>query len=255
MIVKPIKTRKVRPGEDNDLYALLDDYLPRLREGSIVAITSKVVAICEGRFAGIGKISKNKLIEQEAEYFLPRGKNGFYLTIKYNLLIPSAGIDESNGNGYYILWPGDPQRTANKARKYLAKKFNLKRVGVIITDSKTNPLRWGVTGVSIVHSGFAPMNNYIGSKDIFGRELKYTKTNIMDALGTAAVLIMGEGKEQTPLAIIEDIPFVNFQRRNPTQKELREVRITMMQDDLYKKLLTRVKWRKGGSAGRNLYGK
>ena len=30
------------------------------------------------------------------------------LTIKQGMLIPTAGIDESNGDGYYILWPRDP---------------------------------------------------------------------------------------------------------------------------------------------------
>ena len=168
------------------------------------------------------------------------------------MVITDSVIDETNGKGYYIHWPKDQQKTANDVRKYLAKKFKLKRVGVIITDSKTSPLRWGVTGVTITHSGFAPLNDYIGTKDIFGRELKFTKSNIMDALGGAAVLVMGEGKEQTPLAIIEDVPLVNFQQRNPTAKELREVNITALEDDLYKELLCSVKWRKGGSSEREL---
>ena len=238
------------PKEDNDLYALLDTYLPKLKEGSVVAITSKIVSICEGRFVKIGSVDKGKLIKKEADYYLPRGKNGFYLTIKYNLLIPSAGIDESNGSGYYILWPKDPQKTANELRKYLAKRFGLKDIGVIITDSKTNPLRWGVTGVSISHSGFAALKNYIDTKDVFGRELHFTKSNIMDALGGAAVLAMGEVKEQTPLAVIDNVPFVNFQQRNPTKKELREINITAMEDDLYKPILTSVKWRRGGRGKR-----
>ncbi|HEY4509994.1 MAG TPA: coenzyme F420-0:L-glutamate ligase [Candidatus Paceibacterota bacterium] len=247
MKARAIKTHKVTPEKDRDLYAILDRYLPKLREGSVVAITSKVVAICEGRVVKIGTANKDELIKQEAEYYLPPGENGFYLTIKYGILSASAGIDESNGNGYYILWPKDPQKTANEARKYLARKFGLKKVGVIITDSKITPLRWGVTGSAIVHSGFAPLNNYIGDKDIFGRELKFTKTNIMDGLGAAAVMIIGEGNEQTPLAVIEDVPFVRFQQRNPTRKELAEVRITMMEDDLYRPILTSVKWRKGGA--------
>lgn len=254
MIVTAVKTHKVVPGQDSDLFSILDRYLPKLKEGSVVAITSKIVAICEGRVAKIGSVDKGKLIEQEAEYYLPPGENGFYLTIKYGILSASAGIDESNGNGYYILWPKNPQKTANDVRKYLAEKFSLKKIGVIITDSKITPLRWGVTGSSVAHSGFAPLNNYIGDTDIFGRELKFTKTNIMDGLGGAAVMIIGEGKEQTPLAVIEDVPFVQFQQRNPTQKELREVRITTIEDDLYRSLLTSVKWHKGGST-QDLYGK
>lgn len=247
MKVKAIKTHRITPEVDTDIYAVLDTYLPKLKEASVVAITSKIISICEGRVVKIGDVDKGKLIEQEAEYFLPPGPNGFYLTVKYGILSASAGIDESNGGGYYILWPADPQKTANAICKYLKKKFGLKKLGVIITDSKITPLRWGVTGSAIVHSGFAPLNNYIGDTDIFGRELHFTKTNIMDGLGGTAVMLMGEGKEQTPLAVIEDVPFVRFQQRNPTQKELREVRITMMEDDMYKPILTSVKWRKGGS--------
>ena len=247
MNIQSLKTHKIIPGQDTDIYKILDKYVKKMPDNSVLAITSKIVAICEGRFVKIGTVDKGKLIEAESEYFLPPGPNGFYLTIKYGILSVSAGIDESNGKDCYILWPKNPQKTANDMRKYLAKKFGLKKIGVIITDSKITPLRWGVTGVSITHSGFAPMNDYIGTNDIFGRELKFTKTNVMDALGGAAVMIMGEGKEQTPLAIIEDVPFVNFQQRNPTQKELREVCIAMREDDLYRSLLTSVKWRKGGS--------
>lgn len=247
MKISVVKTHKIQPEKDGDINAVLDKYLTSLQEGSVVAITSKILAICQGRYKKVGSVDKNKLIEQEAEYFLPPGENGFYLTIKYNLIIPSSGIDESNGNGYYILWPDKPQETANDIRAYLAKKHGVQNLGVIITDSKTNPLRWGITGVSITHSGFAAMNDYIGTPDIFGRELHFTKTNIMDGLGGAAVLEMGEGKEQTPLAVITDVPFVQFQQQHPTEEELKEVRIGMMQDDLYKEMLTSVPWQKGGS--------
>ena len=71
------------------------------------------------------------------------------------------------------------------------------------------------------------------------------KANIVDALATSAVLVMGEGAEQTPLAIIEDIPFVKFQEKNPSKKELKDFLINM-DDDLYGSLLKSVKWRKGG---------
>jgi len=71
-----------------------------------------------------------------------------------------------------------------------------------------------------------------------------TQANIMDALAVAAVLTMGEGKEQTPIAVIQDVSFVKFQQRNPTKKELKDLRIAM-QDDLYAPVLKSVGWRKG----------
>lgn len=72
-----------------------------------------------------------------------------------------------------------------------------------------------------------------------------TSAAIADALGTAAVLVMGEGAEQTPLAVIEDIPFVKFQNRNPKKTELQKLQMPL-EDDLYAPLLQAVKWKKGG---------
>lgn len=245
MKVFSIKTHKIRPDKQN-LFEILDKYLVSLKERSIVVITSKIVSICEGRVAKIGKADKKELIKKEAEYFLPPEENKYNitLTVKGNLLVPTAGIDESNGAGYYILWPANPQKTANKVRQYLGERFSVKEVGVIITDSRTTPLRWGTTGVAIAHSGFSALNNYIGKPDIFGRKFKVQKANISDALAVAAVLVMGEGSEQTPLAIIEDVPFVKFQNRNPSEKEIKDFSIDM-EDDLYGPLLKSVKWRKG----------
>jgi dihydrofolate synthase / folylpolyglutamate synthase len=252
MKVFAVKTHKIIPGKEAQMINVLDAYVPRLQEGSVVAVSSKIISICQRRYVRVDEEEKEKLITQEAEYYLLRDKNGFFLTIKHGVLIPSAGIDESNGNGYYILWPEHPQQTANEIREYLVKKHGLKNVGVIITDSKTTPLRWGVTGVAISHSGFQALRSYIGTQDIFGKEMQFTKTNVMDALAATAVLVMGEGKEQTPLAVIEDMPFVRFQRRNPAQEELDAIRIPFGGEDIYKTLLESVNWKKGKGAKESL---
>ena len=245
MIVTAIKTEKVLP-KSIDLFQFLDKYLKSLNEGSILAIASKVVALSEGRAIPVDKGNKDELIMQEADLYLPKEENSYnlFLTITKNILAVSGGIDESNTNGYYLLWPEDSQKTANEVREYLVKRFGLKNVGVIITDSKTTPLRWGVTGIPIAHSGFAAVRDLIGTPDIFGRKLKMTKIAVSDALAVAAVLVGGEGDEQTPLSIISEIPFVEFQDRNPTEKELSELKIDI-KDDVYAPLLKSVSWEKG----------
>lgn len=245
MNVKTIKTKAIVVGDN--LLEIIDRNISELKNNSVVAITSKVVSICEGSVVKIGEKSKDSLIKKQADFYLPlKNKYNFFLSIKNNIMIPSAGIDESNGNGFYILWPKNPQNSANEIRAFLTKKFKIKNLGVIIVDSKTTPLRWGVTGVTISHSGFLALNNYIGTKDIFGKEFRVEKVNVADGLAASAVLIMGEGNEQTPIAIIEDIPFVNFQAKNPSGKELKELAISM-EDDLYGQILKSVKWKKGKS--------
>lgn len=244
MKVTPVKTKRIQPGDN--LYSILNKYLPQPKENSIIAITSKIIAITEGRVIPVGKASKDALVKQECEYYLPKEENkyGFFLTITKGIIIASAGIDESNGNGYYVLWPQDAQKSANDLRTYLVRRFGLKRLGVIITDSKVAPLRRGVTGVAVAHSGFKALRNYIGAADIFGRKLEVTKANVADSLAAAAAAVMGEGNEQTPLAIIEDIPFVQFQQRNPSSQELGEIRIPV-QEDIFASILLKARWRKG----------
>jgi len=246
MKVTPIKTEKILSGSIS-LFEILNKYIKDLNENSVVVVTSKIIAICEGRVVKkISEEQKDELAKQEADLYLPREFNqyGFMITIKNNMLVASGGVDESNGNGFYILWPKDSQKSANEIREYLAKKHNLKNLGVIITDSKLTPVRYGVTGYAIAHSGFNALRNYVGTPDIFGRLMQAEKTNVSDSLAAAAVLEMGEGSEQQPLAIITNVKSIEFQERNPTEEELEGLKISIG-DDVFSSLLTTVKWQKG----------
>lgn len=244
-----IQTIKIEPVtiDSGDITKLLDTSIPTFVENTILVVTSKIVSICEGRVVKIGTVDKDILIANEAEYYLPHTESKYdvTLTINHNLLVATAGIDESNGNGYYILWPKDPQKSANMIREYLVKRFSLTKVGVIISDSRSTPLKWGTTGVSLSHSGFVALNNYIGEPDIFGHKLTMTQANVADGLATGAVTVMGEGKEQTPLALISDVPFVQFQEKNPTDEEIKSLRINL-EDDIYAPLISKADWKKGG---------
>lgn len=245
MTIKGFKTHKITE-TDTDITGILDTYLPPLSENSIVVVTSKIVALCEGNTIPASSANKDTLVAQEADLYLPKEENnyGVYITIKGNILAATAGIDESNTNGLVVLWPKNPQESANKIREYLVKKHNLKNLGVLITDSKTTPLRWGVTGIGLSHSGFRAINDYVGTKDLFGREFKMTKVNVMDGLSAAAAVVMGETVEQTPLGVITDIPFVEFQNHNPTDEELKNLAIPI-DDDVYGVFLKSANWKKG----------
>lgn len=241
MNVTAYKTPIVTPG--TDLYKLLDASLPTVSEGSVVAVTSKIVSICEGRLVPEKGTNKDELIRKEATKVIPRTKSKYdsYITITRGHLAAAAGIDASNTNGNYVLWPSDTQKSANDIREFLGKRDKVKHIGVIITDSKTTPLVWGVTGTALAHSGFEALNDIIGKPDLFGREMKLTKVNIAEALAASAVLVMGERNEQTPLAVLTDLPFVKFQNRNPTQDEL-DALVIDPDDDLYEPLLSSAPW-------------
>src|SRR3990167_8259975 len=182
MIVRPIRTHKIT-AKDKDIFKILDRYVTSFKNNSILAITSKIISICEGSIISTDYANKDKLITDNASHYLERGKSKYnvMLTITDDNLVPSAGIDELNG--------------------------------------------------------------FIGKPDLFGRKLIMTKVGIADGLSASAVLVMGEGNEQQPLVVIENTPFVKFQERNPTSKELRDLRIAI-KDDLYAPILTKADWKK-----------
>jgi len=209
--VQPVKTAIFRGG---NLVSFIETAIPRQRiqEEMVLAVTSKIVSIAEKRWVPKDRISKAELVEKEADLFLGEIGYGCFLTVKEGLLIPSAGIDESNSEtGDYILYPEDPYASARQLWTQLREKWGLQKFGVILTDSHTTPLRRGVTGVALSYWGFEPLRKLVGSKDLFGRELQMTNMNLVDGLASAAVLMMGEGCESTPLALIHglDLEFHN----------------------------------------------
>lgn len=245
MIVTPIRTDTVEPGGIT-MAELLDRHLPDMPEAGVLVLTSKIVALCEGCFIPIGDVDKQELLERESDLYLPAetSKYGHHFTIRDHTLVAMAGIDVSNGHGHYVLWPEDPQESANDIRQYLVRRFGLKQTGVIITDSTSMPLRLGSAGVAISHSGFEAVNDYTGERDIFGRTLEITRSNVAAGLAAAAVVTMGEGDERTPIAVIKDIPFVRFQDRDPSADELAYLHLSI-EDDLFEPFLGKADWKPG----------
>ncbi|MEK7501168.1 MAG: coenzyme F420-0:L-glutamate ligase [Patescibacteria group bacterium] len=253
MLIKPIKTRRFRPPKD-DLWELLAGSIKVLKEDTVVAVASKIVSIGEGRCVLVASVKdKDRLIIQQADKYLPREMvpNKWAMhTLKNNIFMPSAGIDESNAAGHYILWPKDAVKSAQRIWKFLREKFKIKNLGVLITDSRSMPLRRGVVGVSLAHWGFAPLKDYRGKKDIFGKELVYSQTNMADGLAAAAVVVMGEGNEQTPLALITKVPFVRFSSRPVSSRKPFSSLVVPPEEDIYRPFWRAVKWRKGGGGER-----
>lgn len=258
MLVKAIKTRKFLPPKD-DFWDLLSS-IKSLKENTVLAVTSKVVSIGEGRCMPRASRTdrrasrtKDELAVKEADKYIPRelSPGGWVLhTLKNNMLIASSGVDESNGADYYILWPKDPAKSAKKIWKFLKNKFKIKNLGVIITDSRLVPLRRGVVGIAIGFFGFKPLKDYRGKKDIFGRKFKMETSNLPDSLASCAVLEMGEGSERQPIAIIEDVPNLKFIQKEFKPETLDDSFEIPEKEDMFYPFLSTAKWKKGGS-GKN----
>jgi F420-0:gamma-glutamyl ligase len=231
--VAAIKTRIFHSGDNLALF--ICENVPRasIFDGMVLGVTSKIVSLAERRLVSATSIDKNTLVRREADVFLGEVGYGVFLTIKDGLFIPSSGIDESNSeSGDFILYPSDPTASARKLWSELREAWGITKLGIVFTDSHTMPLRRGVTGIGLSYWGFRAVRNMVGTRDLFGRELRMTQMNLLDGLSAMAVMAMGEGAECQPLALISgaDVEFVD-------ECDPDEVRIPPS-EDLYGPLLS-----------------
>jgi coenzyme F420-0:L-glutamate ligase len=236
MQVRPVKTRVFK--ENEYLVDFIRAHIPKLKDGSVLVVTSKIVALAEGRTRKrVNLMTKEKLIRAESDYAVPT--KWVWLTLKDGLIVSSAGIDESNSeHGKFILLPKNSYASAARLRAALKKAYKIKNLGVIIPDSRTVPLRAGVMALALGYAGIKGLRDYRGKPDIFGRPFKFERTGVVDSLSTAAALVMGEGNEQHPLAVIRGAPVEFTERVNKN-----ELRIAP-EDDMYLPFLSKLIKRK-----------
>jgi dihydrofolate synthase / folylpolyglutamate synthase len=238
MKIKAIKTPIFK--EKDDLIEFIIKSIPSIKEGDIIVVTSKIVALSEGRVVSIkNEKEREALIKSESQFAMRTKfavhKEYVWITIKDGMVLASAGIDESNANGKTILLPKDSFNSAVEIRKSLKKYYKVKNFGVIITDSRLLPLRAGVVGVALGYAGFKGVRSYIKTPDIFGRMLEFSRTDIADSLATSAVLLMGEGNECQPLATIKDAPVVFTDKLDKSELFIDP------KEDLYQPLFEKIK--------------
>ncbi|MCK4740255.1 MAG: coenzyme F420-0:L-glutamate ligase, partial [Candidatus Thorarchaeota archaeon] len=81
-----------------------------------------------------------------------------------------------------------------------------KTVGVLIIDSRTQPLRLGNIGMALGVAGFKPVADDRGRNDLFGNTMRITRRAVADNLSSACTAVMGESDESIPAALIRDAP-------------------------------------------------
>jgi coenzyme F420-0:L-glutamate ligase / coenzyme F420-1:gamma-L-glutamate ligase len=198
-----------------------------IQDFDILVISSKYLSIGEGRIKKLSDVKPSEeailmgkkyhinpemmelIIRESDEIF--GGLYGFVLTSVQKILAPNAGIDKSNvPKGHVVLYPKNPYESLETLRnKFLISSG--KRIGIVLSDSRILPMRKGTTGVALACSGFEPIIDLKGTKDLFGNVLKYTSQNIADCLASIGTMVMGESDASTPVIILRGfkIKFTN----------------------------------------------
>jgi len=224
-----IKTDLVRPGDDlaEALLRGMERAGLALADGDVLVVAESAVATAERGVVSLAEVTPGARARELAEKYgkdaremeliidssdrIMGGIPGVVLTIKDGFLYPNAGIDHSNAPpGSVVLFPKEPQRSAALLRERMEEASG-KRIGVVIGDSRTHPLRLGCVGVALACDGIVPVEDARGQKDLFGRALLVTRKAVADNLVSAAEVVMGEGDEGIPAVIIRGAP-VKFTR-------------------------------------------
>ncbi|MFX1322168.1 MAG: coenzyme F420-0:L-glutamate ligase [Promethearchaeota archaeon] len=206
-----------------------------LEDGDIIVIAEKVIATSQGR---VVKLSEVKTISEKAKNYAKKydmdekyvelilreasmilgGMRHVILAKVNEFLIANAGIDQSNaGPNSVVLLPEKLNKVVWDFWKELRKEFNLQNLGVIISDSRVQPLRKGTIGIAIATAGFEPIEDLRGQPDLFSRPLEITMRAIADDLTSAAQFLMSEADRQTPIVIIRgsNVEFTDSPKTTP----------------------------------------
>lgn len=224
MQVYPLKSDIAKQGDSLlDLFstALSKNHL-QLRKNDVVAVSSKIVGLTENRIRKLDKAKPTtearvlakrfsldpffaQLILEESDKVVG-GVERVLLTVKNGDAVANAGIDRKNAPlDSVVLWPKNPDLSAHKLRRRLKKRFG-KDVAVVIVDSRVTPMRLGTTGLAIGLSGFRPVEDVRGTKDLSGKPVEITLRAIADGIAATAQLVMGEAAERKPFVIIRGGP-------------------------------------------------
>ena len=192
-----------------------------LRNGDVVAISSKYASIAAGRVLNLTDVQPTprahelasrynmdaaiaQLVIDEADHIFGGIDLGFLLTAKGGVISPNAGLDRSNiPSGQVALLPRDPFAAVESIRAALQTAAGC-RLGALLSDSWLMPGRYGTTGVAIAMAGFQPIRDERGKSDLFGNPMAVTQIGVADTLAACAQLVMGERDEATPFAILRN---------------------------------------------------
>jgi len=215
----------VKPGDDAAqliMSAMKAESL-ELVDGDVVVVSQKIISKAEGLLVDISDIKPRrrsnliskrtrkdprlielilrdsaKVIRAERQALVVRRKDGFVCL--------NAGVDKSNvaGRTVYSRLPEDSDSSATNLRSRL-EELSGKQLGVIVADTYSRPFRVGQVEFAIGVSGIEPITDYRGQKDLFGYELRFKFVALADEVAAAAELVMGQGTEQVPVAIVRGL--------------------------------------------------
>ncbi|MGH9774378.1 MAG: coenzyme F420-0:L-glutamate ligase [Candidatus Acidiferrales bacterium] len=205
----------------------------RVGDGDIFVIAQKIVSKAEGRTVRLESVAPSttarewaakykkdarvvELVLRESRRMVKKEGGIIVAETKHGFVCANAGVDVSNAPlGCAILLPEDPDNSAERLKAALDKNLGL-QMAVIIADTFGRPWREGLVNVALGVAGIAPLADYRGKLDSFGRPLQATVLAVADELASAAELVMGKSS-RVPVALIQGY---QYKERKGSGREL-----------------------------------
>lgn len=215
----------VEPGDNLCalIVAALDRAQEKLQSGDVLVLAQKIVSKSENRYVYLNAVTPStcaielaaqadkdprivELILRESVEVLRVRKGAIIVEHRNGYVHAHAGIDQSNiesqpDNPRVLLLPENPDASAAKLREQLRATTGVD-VAIIINDSAGRAWRNGVIGFALGSAGIVPLENRIGTRDLFGRALEITEVAVADELAAAASFLMGQAAEGAPVVLI-----------------------------------------------------
>lgn len=209
LLISALESQELRPSRDDIL--VVAQKIVSKAEGQLLDLSSLEPTVAAEKLASeTGKDSRQieAVLSESTE--VVRSKPGV-IVVEHRLghVLANAGIDRSNvygmrGDDMVLLLPEDPDASAAQLKARFDAHWDTD-IGVIIADSVGRAWRLGTVGIAIGVAGVAALDDQRGDPDLFGRPLEVTITGHADAIACAATLVMGEGAQAIPAALVSGV--------------------------------------------------
>jgi coenzyme F420-0:L-glutamate ligase/coenzyme F420-1:gamma-L-glutamate ligase len=209
-----------------------------LSDFDVVVISQKIISKSEGQLVDILTIKPSnqaksiarrtkkdprviELILRDSKEVIRADRKALVVRRKDDLICLNAGVDKSNVDGetIYARLPENPDKSAFKIKNEIERSTG-KEIAVIIADTYSRPHRVGQVNFTIGLAGLEPIIDYRGDKDLFGYQLHYKYVGFADEIAAAAELVMGQGVEGTPVAIVRGLSRMKLASTTGLSKKL-----------------------------------
>lgn len=215
----------VKPGDNvaKLLFGAISAEGLELKDGDVVVVSQKIISKAQGLLVDLSTVNASakaksiakrtrkdprliELVMKDSKKILRADKQALVVAMKNGFVCLNAGVDKSNVNGrhVYARLPTDLDGSANHLKMEL-ERLTGKKLAVIIGDTYSRPFRVGQVEFAIGIAGFNPIVDYRGSKDLFGYKLKFKYVALADEVAAAAELVMGQGAEGIPAAVVRGV--------------------------------------------------